>query len=46
MPVALVEVGFMTNQEELEKLKSSEYQSACAQALYDAMMQMLEVGNE
>lgn len=46
MPVALVEVGFMTNQEELEKLKSSEYQNACAQALYDAMMQMLEVGNE
>lgn len=46
MPVALVEVGFMTNQEELEKLSSPEYQKACATALYDAMMQMLEVSNE
>lgn len=46
MPVALVEVGFMTNQEELEKLGSPEYQKACAQALYNAMMQMMEVGNE
>lgn len=46
MPVALVEVGFMTNQEELEKLKTSEYQNACAQALYDAMMQMMEVEYE
>ena len=46
MPVALVEVGFMTNQEELTKLGSPEYQKSCAEALYNAMMQMMEVGNE
>ena len=33
MPVALVEIGFMTNQEELDKLKSDEYQEAAAKAL-------------
>ncbi len=46
MPVALVEVGFMTNQEELDKLNSPEYQKACAQALYEAILQMLEVEDE
>lgn len=42
VPVALVEVGFMTNQEELDKLNSSEYQEQCAQALYDSILQMLD----
>lgn len=42
MPVALVEVGFMTNQEELDKLNSAEYQEACAEALCNSIYQMLE----
>ncbi|MCR5145240.1 MAG: N-acetylmuramoyl-L-alanine amidase [Lachnospiraceae bacterium] len=37
MPVALVEVGFMTNQEELDKLKDQNYQHATAEALCDAL---------
>lgn len=46
MPVALVEVGFMTNQEELDKLNSPDYQNACAQALYQSIKQMLEAEHE
>lgn len=46
VPVALAEIGFMTNQEELDKLNSAEYQKKSAKALYDAMMQMLEVLHE
>ena len=42
MPVALVEIGFMTNQEELDKLKSDEYQEAAAKALAQAVLQTLE----
>ena len=42
VPVALIEVGFMTNQEELDKLKSDEYQEAAAKALAQAVLQTLE----
>ncbi len=42
MPVALAEIGFMTNQEELDKLKSDEYQEAAAKALAQAVLQTLE----
>ena len=40
-PVALVEVGFMTNQAELESLQDSEYQRKAAQALYDSVLEYL-----
>jgi N-acetylmuramoyl-L-alanine amidase len=46
VPVALVEVGFMTNQEELDLLNTEAYQQKSAQALYDAMKNMLEVLHE
>ena len=45
MPVALAEIGFMTNQEELDLLNSEEYQQRAAQALYDAMIKTLEDEN-
>lgn len=44
VPVALIEVGFMTNQEELDKLKSDEYQQQAAQGIYNAIMRALEEG--
>lgn len=44
VPVALVEVGFVTNREELKKLNSKEYQEKTAQALYDAIMRAFEEG--
>ncbi len=44
VPVALIEVGFMTNQEELDKLKSEEYQQQAAQGIYNAIMRALEEG--
>ena len=40
-PVALVEVGFMTNSKELEKLQDNEYQKKTAGALYDAIVEYL-----
>lgn len=44
VPVALIEVGFMTNQEELDKLKSEEYQQQAAQGIYNAIMRALDEG--
>ncbi|CBK75082.1 N-acetylmuramoyl-L-alanine amidase [Butyrivibrio fibrisolvens 16/4] len=41
VPVALVEVGFMTNANELEKLQDKEYQKKTAGALYDAIVEYL-----
>lgn len=41
VPVALVEVGFMTNQQELENLQNSAYQAKAAKALYDAVLAYL-----
>lgn len=40
-PVALVEVGFMTNAHELEMLQNKEYQQKTAQALYDSIIEYL-----
>ena len=40
-PVALVEVGFMTNAKELEKLQDPEYQRKTAMALYNAVIDYL-----
>lgn len=44
VPVALIEVGFMTNQIELDKLNTKEYQMKTAQGIYNAIMQALEEG--
>ena len=41
MPVALCEIGYMTNVEELSELNDDEYQSKAAQALYEAVVEML-----
>ncbi len=40
-PVALVEVGFMTNIKELEDLQDKEYQQKAARAMYNAVLQYL-----
>lgn len=42
VPVALVEVGFMTNKEELKLLNSKEYQKKAAEALYKAVIRAFE----
>lgn len=34
VPVALIEVGFMTNEEELTKLNSNDYQKKVAEGIY------------
>ena len=44
VPVALIEVGFMTNQEELDKLTSAEYQKKAAQGIYNAILRALDEG--
>lgn len=44
VPVALVEVGFMSNKEELEKLISEEYQRKAAQGIYNAIFEAFEEG--
>lgn len=43
-PVALVEVGFMTNPGELADLQNKKYQKKCARAIYNGIMQALEEG--
>lgn len=44
VPVALIEVGFMTNQEELDKMTSPEYQKLAAQGVYNAILRALDEG--
>ncbi len=43
-PAALIEVGFMTNQAELEKLCSKEYQSKVARGIYQAVLRAFAEG--
>lgn len=43
-PTALIETGFMTNQAELNKLISPEYQKVIAQGIYNAIMRALDEG--
>ena len=43
-PVALIEVGYMTNLAEVEKLQTLEYQKLVAQGIYNAVMQAFEEG--
>lgn len=44
VPVALIEVGFMTNQKELELLETEEYQAQTAQGIYNAVQRAFEEG--
>jgi N-acetylmuramoyl-L-alanine amidase len=44
VPVALIEVGFMTNHEELDKLNSTKYQKKAAQGIYNAIMEAFQEG--
>lgn len=44
VPVALIEVGFMTNQQELANLNSEEYQVKAAQGIYQAVLRAFEEG--
>ncbi len=44
VPAALLEVGFMTNQQELDKLTSQEYQEKAAQGVYNAICRALDEG--
>lgn len=42
VPVALIEVGFMTNWEELKLLNSTEYQQKAAEGIYRAIFRALD----
>ena len=44
VPVALIEVGFMTNQEELNLLNSTDYQKKAAEGVYDAILDAFAKG--
>ena len=44
VPVALIEVGYMTNTKELNNLCNEEYQRKAAQGIYNAIMQAFEEG--
>ena len=44
VPVALVEVGYMSNHNELDKLINPEYQRKVAEGVYNAVMQAIEEG--
>lgn len=44
VPVSLIEVGYMTNTEELDNLLNPEYQKRVAQGIYNGIMQALEEG--
>lgn len=44
MPVALIEVGFMTNPQELAKLNTQAYQAQAAQGVYNAVVQAVKDG--
>ena len=41
-PVALVEVGFLSNPQDLMKLNQEQYQQRCAEALYASIREMLD----
>jgi N-acetylmuramoyl-L-alanine amidase len=44
VPVALIEVGFMTNQQELTNLNSQDYQKQAATGIYHAVLRAIEEG--
>jgi len=44
VPVALIEVGFMTNQKELKELNSTDYQKIAAQGIYNSIEEAFQEG--
>ncbi|MBQ1901639.1 MAG: N-acetylmuramoyl-L-alanine amidase [Lachnospiraceae bacterium] len=42
VPVALAEIGFITNPTELDKMNSEDYQQQAAEGLYNAILQALQ----
>lgn len=44
VPVALIEVGFLTNKEEVRLLESEEYQQKTAEAIYESILAAFEMG--
>lgn len=44
VPTVLIEVGFMTNHEELDKLKDENYQKKAAKGIYEAVLEAFEEG--
>ena len=42
--MALIEVGFMTNQEELDLLNSDDYQKKAAEGIFKAVLDAFEKG--
>jgi N-acetylmuramoyl-L-alanine amidase len=44
VPMALIEVGFITNREELSELVTEEYQQLAAEGIYAAIMRAFEEG--
>lgn len=44
VPVALIEVGYMTNRNELKALNSAEYQQKAANGIYNAILRAFEEG--
>jgi N-acetylmuramoyl-L-alanine amidase len=44
VPVALIEVGFMTNYDELKKLQTKKYQKAAAEGVYNAIKRAFQEG--
>ena len=44
VPVALIEVGYMTNRNELNLLASEEYQALTAEGIYNAILEAFEKG--
>ena len=44
VPVALIEVGFMTNASELQKLQNEEYQKSAARGIYEAIKEAFAQG--
>lgn len=44
VPVALIEVGFMTSMDELTRLNTPEYQKQAAQGIYNGIVRALEEG--
>lgn len=44
VPVALIEVGFMTNYKELDLLNSTSYQKKAAEGIYNAINEAFQEG--
>ena len=46
MPSALLEIGFLTNKDDLKIIQNNEKMDACAKAVYDAVLQAFKENEE